>query len=101
MGKYSKILIYIFLLTLINLGVSTYLIYKINVKSEVKVSTILNTPLPSVKPQIIGQNGNDDIQTNLTQIKTELRSLREILGITGSFEELANIIKTIGQTEKP
>ena len=105
MEKYSKILIYIFLISIINLGISFFVLYKVNkpeLKKEVSVQTTISdtksSPLPQASSKPIT---TDSIQTDLTQIKAEIRSLREILGISGSFEELSNLIKSLNQTDKP
>lgn len=108
MEKYSKILIYIFILCFLNLGISSFLIYKTasisNGNAKVKTtntnidSLVKNSPTPVTSAKPIA---TDDIKTDLTQIKAEIRSLREILGISGSFEELSNLIKSLNQTDKP
>lgn len=83
MEKYSKILIYIFLLTIINIGISSFLIYKINIKPETKTQTpsliVTNT---KATPQ-----SNSDIKSDLTTIKAEIRALRETLEVTGLISE--------------
>lgn len=105
MEKYSKILIYIFLICIINLIVSTYVTFKVNSLS-VTIPSQQNTqtkqassPVPTSTTS--KNNIPDDVKTDLTQIKAEIRSLREILGISGSFEELSNLIKNLNQTDKP
>lgn len=103
MEKYSKILIYIFLVCIINLIVSTYIIFRIN--NLPNNTTTQQTPIKQVPSPIptgtLKGSIPDDIKTDLTQIKAEIRSLREILGISGSFEELSNLIKNLNQTDKP
>lgn len=89
MEKYSRILIYIFLLTILNLGISSYLIYKVNNVPQTK--TIVNQPIttgkPSPTPQTKQQEATtdtqSDIKSDLIIIKAEIRALREALDVTG------------------
>lgn len=86
MEKYSRVLIYIFLLSILNLSVSSYLIYKVNNIQIAKtqqgaVSTTTKpspTPVSSSKPMT-----SDDIRNDLTIIKAEVRALRDSLEGTG------------------
>lgn len=104
MEKYSRVLVIIFFLCLINLGLTTYAISKINSANQKTVattaSTVKESPQPTVKP---GTNvtTDNDIKSDLTLIKAEIRALREILGTTKSFEELSTLIKSLEGTNQP
>ncbi|HCR36222.1 hypothetical protein A2130_03235 [Candidatus Woesebacteria bacterium GWC2_33_12] len=97
MEKYGRVLIVIFFLCLINLGLSVFAISK-----PTPVKLIVNsspTPLPtSISKNEIATNSGD-LKSDLTLIKAEIRALREILGTTGSFEELSTLIKTLNNNE--
>ena len=99
MDKYSRILIYIFLFCIVNTVTNIYLISKINViLNNKELITQAPSPKQSTAPSIVPKPTllpDSDIKKDLTLIKAELRSLREILNVTGSFEELLNATKPI------
>lgn len=105
MEKYSRVLVIIFFLCLINLGFNLYIIYKLN-NPVAQTVPVVQQPVVTRLP---AQAGNPSpttvatipttIQSDLTLIKAEIRALREILGTTKSFEELSNLIKTLNVTE--
>ncbi len=101
MERYARVLIIIFFLCLINLGLSIFVINKLNSKSEVKPTPVATTVKPSSTPFGKTPTATDsaDIKSDLTLIKAEIRALREILGTTRSFEELSNLIKTLNTNE--
>lgn len=85
MEKYARVLVIIFFLVAANLGLSFYILSKIN---EPVVS------LPIVSPQPVTRNSPQDvptvlattppsIQSDLTVIKAEIRALRESLDSNG------------------
>ncbi len=80
MDKFGRVLVIIFFLCLFNLGLNVYILSKLNkpVKENVPVqqTVVTKSPQPVVTtPQ--------NIQTDLTQIKAEIRSLRDSLESTG------------------
>ena len=102
MEKYARVLVIIFFLCLINLGLTFFVLTKLDNKPEAKLTSITLTkssPLPSPTGKTIIPTESTDIKSDLTLIKAEIRALREILGTTRSFEELSNLIKTLNTTE--
>jgi len=88
MEKYSKILIYIFLFSVINSILITVLFFKLNrnetiQKSEAKVVIPSPTTKTSATPQPSSANLQPDIKSDLNLIKAELRALRESIDSTG------------------
>lgn len=104
MERFSRILIIIFVLTLVNLGLNSYLINKINkieniaAKNTIANTTVANTSLTKATTKPIASN-EPTISDDLATIKAEIRSLREILGTTKTFEDLNILIKTIENNE--
>jgi len=84
MEKYSRVLVIIFFLVIANIGLSVYILSKIN---EPVVS------LPVVSPQPVTRNSPQavptvlptpaSIQSDLTLIKAEIRALRDSLETNG------------------
>lgn len=88
MEKYSKILIYIFLFSVINSVLITVLFFKLNrnesaQKNESEV--VIPSPISktSATPQPSSANLQPDIKSDLNLIKAELRALRESIDSTG------------------
>ena len=89
MEKYSKILIYIFLLTGLNLIISGYLIYKTNFNYEAKKVAVVatSTPKPSSPATTKTTSQDQDVKSDLIQIKAEIRALRESVENSGLVVE--------------
>lgn len=105
MEKYARVLVIIFFLTIVNLGLSIFIISKLNKESEVKptpvVITTTNSPTPQSKLATPSASlSNDEIKSDLTLIKAEIRGLRDVLGVTGTFENLSKLIKDL-EINKP
>lgn len=105
MERFSRILIIIFVISLINLGLNGYLLTKVAKfeKTNIKTTTPQNTLLPTMEPKSTSQpieTSQSNIDDDLATIKAEIRSLREILGTTKTFAELNNLIKTIENNEQ-
>lgn len=102
MEKYSRILVIIFFLTVGNLALSIYTISKLNrpTEQEKQISTVTPkaSPTPTSKPAA-KEVEDSNSKADLTLIKAEIRALREILGVTGSFEELSALIKGLENKE--
>jgi len=100
MDKYGRVLIIIFFLCLINLGLILFTINKLDARNIQTGQTenvfVKQSPIPTNKPSSVAP---DDIRSDLNLIKAEVRALREILGVTGSFEELSNIVKGLNNNE--
>ena len=81
MEKYARVLVIIFFLILINLGLSVFIMNKLNKPVETpkpSISAVKSSPTPS------NQASNPpSIQSDLNLIKAEIRALREALDITG------------------
>lgn len=101
MDKYGRVLIIIFFLCLINLGLSIFVVLKLNSKSVQQSASINQQTVATLKPQptVIAAANTANIQSDLSLIKAEIRALREILGTTKSFEELSNLIKSLNTNE--
>ena len=80
MDKFGRVLVIIFFLCLINLGLNIYLLSKLDepiVETvPVQQAVVAKSPQPVVTTP-------PNIQTDLTQIKAEIRSLRDSLESTG------------------
>lgn len=93
MDRFSRILIVIFILCLLNLGLNGYLISKINkLQTATKVNTpsTLNTsptPKTTSKPTMNQSQDTSTIASELSIIKAELRSIHESLELTGIVAE--------------
>jgi len=101
MDKYGRVLIIIFFLCLINLGLTLFTINKLDARNmqtgQTETVFVKQSPIPTNKPAT--SVAPDDIRTDLNLIKAEIRALREILGVTGSFEELSNVVKGLNNNE--
>lgn len=85
MEKYARVLIIIFFLCLFNLGLNIYVLSKLNnpVANNLPVAVISSAkPTPSNKP-VSPKVDEAGIQSDLTQIKAEIRALRDSLESTG------------------
>lgn len=80
MDKFARVLIIIFFLCLFNLGLNFYILSKLDepvVESvPVQQTVVVKSPQPVATTP-------PSIQTDLTQIKAEIRSLRDSLESTG------------------
>lgn len=82
MDKYARVLVIIFFLVIANIGLSIYMLNKID-------KPVAN--LPTVSPQPVTRNATPvaiattapNIQSDLTVIKAEIRALRDSLESTG------------------
>ena len=93
MDKFSRILVVIFTLLIVNLGLSIYTITKLpkesNNKNDIKqlesiTAKVSLSPSPSTKPI---PTPNTDIKSDLNTIKAEIRSLKESLSSSGLIIE--------------
>lgn len=105
MEKYARVLVIIFFLTIVNLGLSIFIINKLNKEPEIKQTPIIvtntNSPTPQSKLATPSATLSDDeIKSDLTLIKAEIRGLRDVLGVTGTFENLSKLIKDL-EVNKP
>lgn len=109
MDRYSRILIIIFLICLINLGLAVFSLKKSQVptqnnknqQKEVVLQQASLTP-PASSPTPKGsQSDIESIKSDITIIKAEIRALREILNISGSFENAANLLKDLDTNKTP
>lgn len=88
MEKYARVLVIIFFLCLINLGLNVYLLSQLDKQSlslgdkPVAESVPVQQTVVTKSPQPIATT-TPNIQTDLTQIKAEIRSLRDSLESTG------------------
>lgn len=104
MDKYSRILIIIFFMCLINLGLAVFNFSQVSFRP--KDQKTISQSLPTLKPTSpsptpkTNQSDIEVIKSDLTLIKAEIRSLREILGISGTFENLSNIIKEVDSNKR-
>ena len=80
MDKFGRVLVIIFFLCLINLSLNIYVLSKLN-KPLVETVPVQQTVTVKSPQPIITTPPN--IQTDLTQIKAEIRSLRESLESNG------------------
>lgn len=81
MDKFGRVLIIIFFLCIISLGLNIYIISKLNKPTpEIKNQAIVVTKTATPNANITTP---PNIQTDLTQIKAEIRSLRDSLESTG------------------
>lgn len=102
MDKYTRVLLAILILVLFAIGLNIYTI-------KVLKDTAKVTSLQQTTPQVIAtdkpistENANvvvneNDITADLTIIKAEIRALREVLGLTTTFEEFSNLVKNLKQ----
>lgn len=84
MEKYSRVLITIFLLVVINLVLSFYILTKLNqpVKNkEVQPAVVAKIATPSAT--VATPISTPNIQSDLTLIKAEIRAMRTSLETTG------------------
>lgn len=82
MEKYGRVLVIIFFLCLINLGLTVFTISKLNKSQDNKPISIVTTNNDKVSPTPTPKIDLTLIQSDLTVIKAEIRSIRELL--TGS-----------------
>ncbi|MEK7168922.1 MAG: hypothetical protein AAB778_02815 [Patescibacteria group bacterium] len=85
MEKYARVLIIIFFLCLFNLGLNIYVLSKLD--NPVTQATPISNQLvtrnsPQAVPTVFATTV-PSIQSNLTQIKAEIRALRDSLESTG------------------
>lgn len=83
MEKYGRVLVIIFFLILINLGLTFYILSKLNkpiVEKTVPV-IIQKTATPSALP--VAKGAEASIQSDLNLIKAEIRALRDSLESNG------------------
>jgi hypothetical protein len=100
MEKYARVLVIIFFLCLINIGLNVYTLSKVNNQANQKtIETIASaptsSPIPGTKATTDANLNENEVRADLTIIKAEIRSLREILGTTKSFEELSKLITSL------
>ena len=97
------------MISLINLGLSTFSLKKslaptLNNKTqqrEVVLQQASPTPHTS-SPTLKGsQSDIEGIKSDITVIKAEIRALREILNISGSFENAVNLLKDLDTSKTP
>ena len=104
MDKYSRILIIIFFISLINFGLSVYNLSQASFKTnDQKITSQSLATLKPTSPSPTPKTNQSDIEvikSDLTLIKAEIRSLREILGVSGTFENLSNIIKEVDSNKR-
>lgn len=84
MEKYSKILIYIFLLCVTNIIASLFILFKggtINNQANKPnpTATSISTSRPSPSPAVAKATESTDIKSDLNLIKAELRALRDAI----------------------
>ena len=84
MDRYTRILVIIFLLCLVSLGLNFYMISKVSRPITQTVSTV-QQPTTRNSPQAVPTipSTPPSIQADLTQIKAEIRALRDSLESTG------------------
>lgn len=83
MEKYARVLVIIFFLCLFNLGLNIYLLSKID-KPITNQPITVSSPKPTSSTKPISPKVDEvGIQSDLTQIKAEIRSLRDSLESTG------------------
>lgn len=84
MDKFGRVLIIIFFLCLFNLGLNIYVLSKLDKPVANLPATVISStkPTPSNKP-VSPKVDETSIQSDLTQIKAEIRSLRDSLESTG------------------
>lgn len=86
MEKYGRVLVIIFFLCLINIGLSIYTINQVkNPQVTQTEPTTISTKLASPASQTVTIPPN--IQSDLTLIKAEIRTLRDALDVTGLILE--------------
>jgi hypothetical protein len=87
MERFSRILIIIFTLILVNIGLNSYLITKVNKlekqNSKNIITTQITTTSPTPKPSAKNESQDNNISADLAIIKAEIRSIRESLELTG------------------
>lgn len=93
MDKFSRILFVIFILLIVNLGLSIYTITKLpkesNNKNNIKqLESVAEKGSPFASPSTKAvPTPNTDIKSDLNTIKAEIRSLKEILTSNGIIIE--------------
>lgn len=80
MDRYARVLVIIFFLCLINLGLNFYILSKLDEPATESVP--VQQTVVTKSPQPVATTP-PNIQTDLTQIKAEIRSLRDSLESTG------------------
>lgn len=87
MEKYSRILVIIFFLLLINIGFSIYITSNINLAKVSPLQTESLSPKSTNQPVLTNTSNNQTdlslIKNDLTILKAELRAMRESLNGTG------------------
>jgi hypothetical protein len=89
MDRYTRILVIIFLLCLINLGLNLYLLSRNN-NSAVQTVPTISQPITRNSPQAVPTalvTTPPNIQSDLNTIKAEIRALRDSLELTGIIPE--------------
>lgn len=87
MEKYARVLVIIFFLILINLGLSFYVISKLNKPTEVIQVTPTTTKVTTSPSAQIVATPPSSIQSDLNLIKAEVRALRDSLEVSGLITE--------------
>lgn len=90
MERFSRILIVIFILSLVNLGLNGYLLNRINklqtTSKSVYTSTVFASPTPKTTDRPTTNEdlkNTDTISNDISIIKAEIRAIRDSLELNG------------------